>query len=100
MVNPSASTFMKRRTVRPDGAAKGPRLRGQSHKRPAAWLNPGAYGQALAPPQLPKQIQWWAVTFSQNRGETLLPFRHGFSVLRADLTLARKARIYENLLDL
>lgn len=44
MVNPNSSAFMKRRTVQPDGAAKGPRLRGQSHNHPAAWLNLGAGG--------------------------------------------------------
>lgn len=42
MVKPHSSAFMKRRTVQPDDAAKGPHLRGQSCSRPAA--QPGVGG--------------------------------------------------------
>lgn len=50
MVKPHSSAFMKRRTVQPDDAAKGPHLRGQSCSRPAAQPGGGGDKQAWAPP--------------------------------------------------
>lgn len=58
VVNLNFSAFMKRRTVQPNGAARGPHLCGQSCNQPATQLSWGdEYKRALAPLSLlAKQI--------------------------------------------